>query len=112
MQINYDDIRFLGDLAVNGYIQDLIKEEMDLTHPLSAEAIIKLKNKYKDDNIFKNDFAMDVVKLYVGSCITEYHDQLRKVLQEQLSVDIGAIDYTTVPGPQRAKYNKLKSEEH
>ncbi|MGN1137118.1 MAG: hypothetical protein ACI4SF_12980 [Oscillospiraceae bacterium] len=102
MQINIDDVTFIGKKMMQETAQKYMKREQDSCSEFPIEKYIELKNKYAKSNVLNTEYGLELVEIFVEGCIISYHEQLRKVLLEQ-SIDIGDLDLT-VPGELHKHY--------
>lgn len=106
MQINIDDVTFIGEKMVQETVQEYIKKEIDACSNFPVEKYKEIKNKYSKSNILNTEYGLEIIERFVEGCIISYHEQLRNVLLEQ-SVDIGDLDLTA-PSKLRKNYiNKV-----
>lgn len=108
MQINMDDISFVGEKLAKDLMSELATNEIKANKKFNQEAIINTRKKFSWDNILNTEYGIDVVQQIITGCIYEYHEQLREKLLEQ-SIDIGEIDINSI-GKHRSKTLNVNDE--
>lgn len=95
MQINLDDIMFSGERYAIALAKSLANSEIKSHAHITEKIINDMSKKYSWENILKSEYGKAIVLELVAGCLIEYHEQLRKKLQE-MSIDIGEIDIDSV----------------
>lgn len=75
----------------NAFANMMLVEQMKKDNTFSVHSIASVSAK----NIMKSEYAYEFTANLIIGAISEYHEQLRKILKDRLDIEIDDIDIDT-----------------